>query len=634
MSFGSHAAGDAVVLKFDMHVYTSVLTSDEVKNLAEEYAIPSDLHPCVPPSDLTMNRLPVDKIDSSVADPPPTGVRAEDIRRLCEHVIDLRPVHPAMLYAVGLTTIWKHVGHHPVFKDGEGNGSIIVLPLFAYVTRLLHFLLICLVLSFAVATSVFEFLKFPMAGGVRVGKGTALAANEVIPQHSTPPLPSGDPIPEKIDHQKVIEFENERVLAAKRKTQAAKDRAAGERSAAEGASRHTKKRKIALMYFALDESKGDDSTRTGSRTHPLLIHSMQLFWMMPIPQLAKVAWLQSRLGMRKKMWTLRHDKEDAQGHKHASSSSGHMVSSFGGSARRIFPHWNPGGDGDGSSLQGEATQPSLFFKLGRGALAQINLLQRYEALSDDYGDLYDSHRSCEEVSDRLTETQNQLIDTIRSQNQLRIKQLEGELASKTSSLSEAESSVNELKGDLERLTVDLSQAEIVRHNYVRQLFPTVFQRLLSSNEYKRSLSDVFNQDIAAGWSEGLKIERTQEEVEAILAVVTDHNPHCKDTFMDTFDSLFTRSYPYVEKLTESFRLPLRDLQNPWPEGFMRHLAIDTWTHPERPAFRDLCVTWPLALGLIRNVLRSGIYTSLGHWHLDSSRTSCVPGFIRHLAIRT
>ncbi|GJT48690.1 hypothetical protein Tco_0974847 [Tanacetum coccineum] len=44
------------------------------------------------------------------------------------------------------------------------------------------------------------------------------------------------------------------------------------------------------------------------------------------------------------------------------------------------------------------------------------------------------------------------------------------------------------------------------------------------NEYKRSLSDVFNQDIAAGWSEGLKIERIQEEAEAILATATDYDP--------------------------------------------------------------------------------------------------------------
>ncbi|GKA73665.1 hypothetical protein Tco_0779967 [Tanacetum coccineum] len=219
MSSGSQTVGDVVVSKFDMHVYTSVLTSDEVRNLAAEYAIPLDLHPCVPPSGLTMNRLPVDKIglnrltmfeiycrsfeinpsvnlfrafyklnkqghwfsferrsgkggqdkifnefctslkhwkdrfflidrraipdampwrhqNSSVADPPPTGIWAEDT-----------PIH---------------VGHYSVFKDGEGT----------------------------VATSMSQFLKFSMAGGVRVGKGIALVANEVIPQHTTQPLPS------------------------------------------------------------------------------------------------------------------------------------------------------------------------------------------------------------------------------------------------------------------------------------------------------------------------------------------------------------------------------------------------------------------------------------------------------------
>ncbi|GKD18688.1 hypothetical protein Tco_1207846, partial [Tanacetum coccineum] len=59
--------------------------------------------------------------NSSMADPPPTGVQAEDIHRLCEKIIDLRSVHPTMLYEIGLTTIWKNVGHHPVFKDGDRN---------------------------------------------------------------------------------------------------------------------------------------------------------------------------------------------------------------------------------------------------------------------------------------------------------------------------------------------------------------------------------------------------------------------------------------------------------------------------------------------------------------------------------
>ncbi|GJY82082.1 hypothetical protein Tco_0494833 [Tanacetum coccineum] len=57
------------------------------------------------------------------------------------------------------------------------------------------------------------------------------------------------------------------------------------------------------------------------------------------------------------------------------------------------------------------------------------------------------------------------------------------------------------------------------------------------------------------------------------------------------------------------------------------MAIGAWTHPERLAFREILVTWSLALGLIRSVLRSGEYSSLGHWRLDSFGASCVPGNI-------
>ncbi|GJS55832.1 hypothetical protein Tco_0629194 [Tanacetum coccineum] len=62
MSFGSHSVGDPVIPKFDMYTYTSVLTLDEANSLAEEYAIPMDLRHRVPPSTLTMNKLPADKI--------------------------------------------------------------------------------------------------------------------------------------------------------------------------------------------------------------------------------------------------------------------------------------------------------------------------------------------------------------------------------------------------------------------------------------------------------------------------------------------------------------------------------------------------------------------------------------------
>ncbi|GKG55040.1 hypothetical protein Tco_0563027, partial [Tanacetum coccineum] len=81
------------------------------------------------------------------------------------------------------------------------------------------------------------------------------------------PLSFGSQIPEKSDYQKVVEHENERVLAAKWKAQAAKDRAVGKRAATEGASQHPKKKKIAPLSFALSDSEADGSNRSGSGTH-------------------------------------------------------------------------------------------------------------------------------------------------------------------------------------------------------------------------------------------------------------------------------------------------------------------------------------------------------------------------------
>nr|GEV38687.1 hypothetical protein [Tanacetum cinerariifolium] len=594
MSSGSQNTGDAVVSKFDIHVYTFILTSDEVKNLVTEYVIPLDLHPCVPFSGLTMNRLSIDKIAlsnifavigsplnvvrgkevnrhqaSGVVDPAFTGVCTEDIRRLCKNVIDLCPVHPAMLYAIGLTTIWKHVGHHLVFKDGEGNGNIMALPLFV--------------------------------------KGTALVAREAIPYHTNLPLPFGSQIPKKYDHQRVVEYENEMVLAAKRKAQAAKDKADRKRAATEGASQRTKKNKTGPLSFALSDSEEDESSHSGSRTHHsasplntiisnetepvtrgdgLILESVTRAKEdidQPLDNVEDTTEVNTFLFEHSLCFQHsnpsdeeKHNVRSEPARTYASGSIerflaslpssslyfskssylillflGHGVSSsFGGSHRRAFPRRNPGGDG--SSLRRDVSLPEPFvptwnltthsilndaksfqymmvnldtpavrsqqsrlsdyqalqrswFELGHEALTQINILQRYEALNEDYEELFESHRSCRDVSDRLTETQNQLLDARDDlldkdqEREERIKQLEADLASKTSSLTAEEGVVNIIKGDLECLTVDLGQAEIVRHNYVRQLLLTVVQRLLSSGGYNKSLTDVFNLAIAAGW---------------------------------------------------------------------------------------------------------------------------------------
>ncbi|GKG36488.1 hypothetical protein Tco_0444166, partial [Tanacetum coccineum] len=66
--------------------------------------------------------------------------------------------------------------------------------------------------------------------------------------------------------QRVVEVENERVLAAKRKAQTAKDKAVGKR-AAKGVSQRTKKKKTTPLSYALLDSEVDESNRSGSSTH-------------------------------------------------------------------------------------------------------------------------------------------------------------------------------------------------------------------------------------------------------------------------------------------------------------------------------------------------------------------------------
>ncbi|GJZ37224.1 hypothetical protein Tco_0583415 [Tanacetum coccineum] len=250
MSFGSHSVDGNVILKFDMHTFASTMTVDEVNSMTEQYGIPLDLCPCVPSSTMTMNNLPnwkyrfyfIDCLavsdampwkhhDSRVADLPPSSIRAEDVHRLCEHVIDLRYVHAVMLYVIGLTIMWKHVGVIRPLKMAKGMVTLLISgrlssPKLSY-ALLSNLLLLCC--FFVLAANMSEFLRFPMAKGVRIGKGTSLRPDEVIKQHTTPPLPAGIPIPDKSGFQKVVEHGDERILAAKekKKAQQALDKAVG-----------------------------------------------------------------------------------------------------------------------------------------------------------------------------------------------------------------------------------------------------------------------------------------------------------------------------------------------------------------------------------------------------------------------
>ncbi|GKB93264.1 hypothetical protein Tco_0979401 [Tanacetum coccineum] len=334
-----------------------------------------------------------------------------------------------------------------------------------------------------------EFLKFPRAGGVRIGRGTALRVNEVIEQHTTPPLLAGTPIPDKSSFQKT--------------------KAAGKRPRTGGHFRRIKKRKTTPLTSDLSNSEDGGSRRSGSKTINLV---SPLTTIAPINENAKTG-----------------------GGNQSLQSDGHIEEEVGSSA----PYQ------EDQAVTSFPPETLVVTKMDPSGPTSLN---------DDYRDLYHTHSSCRDMSQRLTDTQNELVATLRTQAALsddhnalqyrhldcagrkvvlseklgavekenddlldktksqeeRIKELEEVLSAKVAALSETEKNVDQEKKDLERLTVYLSQAEIVKHKYVRQLLPTVIRRLLSSTEYKKSLSEPFNQAISVGWSKGVKVDRTEE----------------------------------------------------------------------------------------------------------------------------
>ena len=90
--------------KFDMHMHTSKLKQRDLDDMIVEFGIPLDLHPMLPPSDLTMNELPGDKIGVYVQHMRLGGVRIPFSAFLLD-VIDHFNVHISQLVPLGVNRV-------------------------------------------------------------------------------------------------------------------------------------------------------------------------------------------------------------------------------------------------------------------------------------------------------------------------------------------------------------------------------------------------------------------------------------------------------------------------------------------------------------------------------------------------
>ncbi|GKD95552.1 hypothetical protein Tco_1379449 [Tanacetum coccineum] len=239
-----------------------------------------------------------------------------------------------------------------------------------------------------------------------------------------------------------------------------------------------------------------------------------------------------------------------------------------------------------------------WFSIARGAMAQTDALLRFEAL-------YDAHLAlkerCEDVTRQLVSTRTdfthasnlyntlsnkyqqvrgehagcaeKLVNAERERDELRavnadqvsqIKELEAELARKDSALVFSDRVSNERAVENEKLVSKLGYFEKEKIDSIGKLLPTVVRRLLNSHEYKESLSIPFNLAIQAGWAKGLAMKRSEKDLMDVLREVQGFDPYSDTRMTVEYDKLFTKTYPFVEKISGLPRRTVQELLKMYP----------------------------------------------------------------------
>ncbi|GJR22200.1 hypothetical protein Tco_0970727 [Tanacetum coccineum] len=170
--------------------------------------------------------------DLDVNDPAPEdGFSALDVQALTERVIDLRYVPFSLLFQGGLATTWDFPGFRLVFKDTEGN--VIIMS---------------------------KHLRFPFVFGATIEKGIALTSRDQRVQHTAPPLPVDQVIPDRTGHQKEVEVKDPKIIAIReRKARvAAKKIEKKKRGADEGEGSYPKVKRKKTSAVWKDSSAASD----------------------------------------------------------------------------------------------------------------------------------------------------------------------------------------------------------------------------------------------------------------------------------------------------------------------------------------------------------------------------------------
>ncbi|GJS75568.1 hypothetical protein Tco_0725449 [Tanacetum coccineum] len=238
--------------------------------------------------------------------------------------------------------------------------------------------------------------------------------------------------------------------------------------------------------------------------------------------------------------------------------------------RELMVHLAPPATQEESNALNNATVlKRAWFSLARGALAQTDILERFEHLQADFDRLAETHAECGEMVGKLVqarldlaysshlyttlsdwykavnsehegcarkrevlESRNRKLSQVNKDQALRIKELEDELDRKDSALVYVERLSAERAQEKEKLVTQLSKMEMEKFDCIRKLLPTVVERLLRT----------------------------------LMSRMEDFDVYADKKMRVEYDKLFEKRYPYVEKISRGFRHSVSDLLKVYPDS--------------------------------------------------------------------
>nr|GEW68177.1 hypothetical protein [Tanacetum cinerariifolium] len=556
-----------------MPLYESEMTAKDFKLLAIRHGIPLDLHPVALTKGWTMDQLPDDMIglyeqyfefsgiripfstfllavikhfhrhhDSDVNEPiSKDGFNASDVQMLTERIVDLRHVPSGLLFQGGLATTWVFL-----------------------------------------AVTMYEYLRFPFLSSDFILKGPPLTPQDQIEQHITVAFrrtkPSGQRrIIKKGSRWRIIRLlppgrgkpellprkERKRKEVSMRENVLAPFRAMGPTNLAtenpsEAVAETAESRKDRSLYIPLHDSANrsvhddrgvrDDEEMNSLRLGSFVDQSRRNSTLVQTEVFCAIISYIVALPLKKRPLLLGFPYEVLTLMKGSHPETKLTMCPSGPSA--IDVAWIP----------------------LCGALAQTDILERFENLQADYDQLAETHSKCGETVKKLVqvrsdlehnanlyiimadrykmvksecdgcvrklevlENRNKELSQVNKDQALRIRELEDELARKDFSLVYAERINAERAQEKEKLVAQLRKTEMEKFDCIRKLLPTV--------------------------AKGLAEERSEEDLSELMSRMEGFDAYSDKKMFVEYDKLFEKRYPFVENISRCFCHTVSDSLN-------------------------------------------------------------------------